>query len=206
MKRLTISPKTFGANCYLLISDAKAFIVDPSVSVKTISEALTTEGAVPVGILLTHGHFDHITSVDALRERYHIPLYIHKEDAPMLTDGHKNAFFTFFRRDCVYAPADVLLDDGSVFTLGDDKITVIHTPGHSKGSVCYHCGDFLLTGDTLFSDNVGRSDLWGGDDDQLRASLDKLEALNIPEIRICAGHGPETLLGIALDNAEFFRN
>lgn len=205
MKRLTITPKTFGSNCYLLISGKDALIVDPSVSADTISDALAKEGVAPVGILLTHGHFDHITSIDKLRTKFSIPVYIHENDAPMLTDGHKNAFFVFFRRDCIYAPADRLLTEGSVIPLGEEKITVIHTPGHSEGSVCYHCKDFLLTGDTLFSDNIGRSDLWGGDDDKLRASLDKLENTVDLNITICPGHGPENLLALALDNVAFFR-
>ena len=205
MKKITISPRRFGSNCYLLISDDKAFIVDPSISVETIAETLEKEGAFPIGVLLTHGHFDHITSIDKLREKYSIPVYIHKDDAPMLTDGHKNAFFVFFKRDCAYAPADILLEDGDVLELGSEKISVIHTPGHSEGSVCYHCGNFILTGDTLFSDNIGRSDLWGGDDTKLRASLDKLEALEDLTISICAGHGPENMLALALDNVAFFR-
>ncbi len=201
-----ISPRRFGSNCYLLISEGKAFIVDPSISVDTIAEALDAECAEPIGILLTHGHFDHITSIDKLREKYSIPVYIHKDDAPMLTDGHKNAFFVFFRRDCVYRPADVLVEDGTVIELGNERITVIHTPGHSEGSVCYHCGDFVLTGDTLFSDNIGRSDLWGGDDKKLLASLDKLETTLDLGLTIFPGHGPENLLALALDNVAFFRN
>ena len=206
MKKLIISPKRFGSNCYILISSGKALIVDPSISIDTITEALDAEGATPVGVLLTHGHFDHITSIDKIRDKYSIPVYIHKNDADMLTDGHKNAFFVFFRRDCVYRPADVLVEDGSVIELGDEKITVVHTPGHSEGSVCYHCGDFLLTGDTLFSDNIGRSDLYGGDDQKLRDSLDRLESDIDLNITIFPGHGPENMLALALDNVAFFRN
>ena len=201
-----IAPRRFGANCYILISDKKALIVDPSISIDTIAEALDKECATPVGVLLTHGHFDHITSIDKLREKYSIPVYIHKDDAPMLTDGYKNAFSVFFKRDCVYTPADILVEDGAVIELGDEKITVIHTPGHSEGSVCYLCGDFMLTGDTLFSDNVGRSDLWGGNDENLRASLDKLEKNIDLNITIFPGHGPENMLALALDNVAFFRN
>lgn len=206
MKKLIISPKRFGSNCYILISSSKALIVDPSISIDTITEALDAEGVTPVGVLLTHGHFDHITSIDKIRDKYSIPVYIHKNDADMLTDGHKNAFFVFFRRDCVYRPADVLVEDGTVIELGEEKITVIHTPGHSEGSVCYHCGDFLLTGDTLFSDNIGRSDLYGGDDKKLLASLDRLESDIDLNITIFPGHGPENMLALALDNVAFFRN
>ena len=205
MKILTLYPDSFGSNTHILISDGHALAVDPSVKADKIIAAAEAEGATIDKILLTHGHFDHIFSIDSLRESLGIKLMIHKDDAEMITDSHKNAFFTFFRRDCAYAPADILLDGGDDISLGDKKIKVIHTPGHTKGSVCYLAGDALITGDTLFADGVGRTDLYGGSTAALMRSLDTLETLD-RNLKIYTGHGDTELLGHALDNSAYFRH
>ena len=92
----SVCHESFGANTYLLISGTHALAVDPAVSVNAITEAAGAEGAWVEGILLTHGHFDHVVSLDTVRDHLHIPAMIHEEDAPMLGDGNKNAFSTFF--------------------------------------------------------------------------------------------------------------
>ncbi len=204
MKILSICPASFASNCYALISDGHALVVDPSISCNAIMDAIAAEDAVIDGIILTHGHFDHIISIDTLRKIACAPVMIHEEDAEMLLDGHKNAFFTFFKRDMTYAPADKLLSDGEKIHLGSEEIQVIHTPGHSKGSVCYLTDNIMITGDTLFADNVGRCDLFGGNDSTLRASLSRLSEFD-PKIKIYPGHGHTALLGDALDNVAYFR-
>ena len=204
MKILTICPESFAANCYALISGEHALIVDPSVSAGAIINAVAEQGATIEGILLTHGHFDHIISLDTLRAQTGAPAMIHEGDAPMLTDGKKNAFFTFFGKDRVYSPADRLLDDGEEIAIGSEVVRVIHTPGHSPGSVCYHCGDFMLTGDTLFADSIGRCDLWGGNQSFIVDSLKKLDDYD-RTMTIYAGHGAHSRLGDALDNSYYFR-
>ena len=204
MKIVTLYPDSFAANTHLLISNGQAIVIDPSVDPDKIIDKAAEYGATIVKILLTHGHFDHIFSIDSLRERLGIKLGVHKEDAEMLTDGRKNAFYTFFHRDGVYKPADILLEDGDEIALGDEKIKLIHTPGHSKGSSCYLCGDSLITGDTIFADGIGRSDLWGGDFSALMRSLDKLSTLD-KNLKIYAGHGSPELLGRALDNTAYYR-
>ena len=205
MKILTLYPDSFGSNTHILLSDGHALVVDPSVNAEKIIAAAAAEGAAIDGILLTHGHFDHIFSIDALRERLGIKLMMHKDDAEMITDSHKNAFFTFFRRECTYAPADVLFDDGHEISLGCETIKAIHTPGHTKGSVCYLTGDALITGDTLFADGVGRTDLYGGSSAALVCSLDKLAELD-KNLKIYTGHGDTEILGHALDNSAYFRH
>ena len=114
-----------------------------------------------------------------------------------------NAFLTFFGKDRSYKPADGLLKDRDVISLGSSEIKVIHTPGHSMGSICLLCDDFIVTGDTLFSDTVGRSDLWGGNQAALVSSLERLRSLD-PSIMIYAGHGAPERLGIALDNSAYY--
>lgn len=202
MKIISICAESFGSNTYLLVSGSEALVIDPSVSVSSIQTAASKENARIVGILLTHGHFDHIISIDTLRQAANVGAYIHKDDAIMLTDGKKNAFFEFFGKERVYRPAENMLSDGDVISLGNETISVIHTPGHTQGSVCYMCGDILVTGDTLFAETFGRCDLWSGSIELMRNSLRRLSALPRDTV-IYPGHGPSTKLRYALDNVAY---
>ena len=198
-----VCEQSFGANTYLLISDRCALAVDPAVSVRALLEAVNAEDARLEGILLTHGHFDHVLSLDTLRAATHLPAYIHEEDAIMLTDGRKNAFYDFYRQERSFGAAERLLKDGDKIPLGNDEITVFHTPGHTLGSCCYLCGESLITGDTLFSNTIGRCDLWGGSDAQMASSLAFLRTLP-KDLTIYPGHGPTASLSDALDEAAYY--
>ncbi len=149
-------------------------------------------------IILTHGHFDHIMSLDSLRERTGAPAYIHKKDAEMLTDGEKNAYSFFFSEEWGQRPAEKTLSDGDIVRLGESLLKVIHLPGHSKGSVALLGDNFLITGDTLFDGGVGRCDLYGGDERELYASIGKLKELD-QDLIIYPGHGGSTRLSHALE-------
>ena len=202
MKIVTVCAESFGANTYVVVSDSHALVIDPTVSVSAILNAVRAEDAFLEGILLTHGHFDHVLSLDSLRSASGVEASIHENDAIMLTDGKKNAFYEFFGQERTYRPAEHLLEDGDVIRLGDEIITVLHTPGHTGGSVCYLCDDFLITGDTLFAESFGRCDLWSGDIEQMRASLSALRELD-GKLTIYPGHGAPSLLRDALDNVAY---
>ena len=202
MKVISVYPDSFGGNTYLLISGGHALVVDPAVSAKAILSAAQREGVVLDGILLTHGHFDHIISVDTLRDAAPIGVAVHEEDAVMLVDGKKNAFFDFFGKERTYRPAERLLRDGDRIPLGDEAILVIHTPGHTMGSVCYLGGDSLISGDTLFADSYGRCDLFGGSMEEMCASLRRLRSLD-GDLTLYPGHGASTRLSHALDNVAY---
>ena len=202
MKIVPICADSYGANTYLLVSGGEAFVVDPTVSVGAIQRAAQGENAILKGILLTHGHFDHLFSLDSLRNATKVEAYIHQDDAIMLTDGKKNAFFDFFGKERAYAPAEHLLSDGELLPLGTEEIEVIHTPGHTQGSVCYRCGDIIRTGDTLFADTYGRCDLYCGNISQMRESLQKLAAL-YGNITIYPGHGISERLSNALSSVQY---
>ena len=198
LKIKNLFPGSWGSNCYLVRCGEHGAIVDPSANADTILSAAREAGITLDYILLTHGHFDHIVSVDTLRERTRLPVQIHEGDADFLSDAHKNAFYSFFGMERTYKAPEKLLTDGEVLPFGDTTIKVIHTPGHTQGSVCYLFGDsLLLTGDTLFERGFGRYDLYGGDAEALKASLLHLNTLP-KDLHIYPGHGPDTLLGDAL--------
>ena len=205
MNIINLFPGSYGSNCYLLEEGGEALIVDPSAAASAILRKLREDGCTPVGILLTHGHFDHIMSIDTLREAEpNLKVYVHEEDAPMLADGQKNGFSFFFRQDRTWKDADVLLTDGQEITVGSATLRVVHTPGHSPGSVCYLCESegIMLTGDTLFSDNIGRCDLWGGSYATIRQSLKRLRDYD-GGLTILPGHGGSNTLSKALDNTMY---
>ena len=145
-------------------------------------------------ILLTHGHFDHIYSVDDVRNAYGCKVCIHEDDADCLIDSYKNANRLFFGADLIMHPADMLLKDNDELLIGDEIIKVIATPGHTPGCVCYEIGSCLITGDTLFDMSIGRTDLPGGSQRTINESLKKLSALD-DEITIYPGHGGISTIG-----------
>ena len=191
---------TLMSNCYAIVSQNEALVVDAGAAADDIVQALEDRSLTPKGILLTHGHFDHAWGARAVADRYGVPLYIHSDDGDMLRDGMKNAYSMCYGKDIDLGQADVLLVDGDEIELGGEKIKVLHTPGHSRGSVCYLAGKELISGDTLFSNSVGRWDLYGGSVNELRSSLLALSLLD-ESITIYPGHGGTSRLGDALDIA-----
>ena len=205
MEIITLSPTGFASNCFILHSAGEAFVIDPAISEKRIIARLADEGLTLKGILLTHGHFDHIWRAQELRNATGAPLYVHESDAEMLTDSKKNAYATFTGGSFTICEADGLLREGDVLTLGDERITVLHTPGHTKGSVCYDTGEILITGDTLFAQGFGRYDLYGGDLKALKGSLHRLLELASTENRwIYCGHGENSTLRAATDMIKYY--
>ena len=205
MEIISLSVTGFESNCFIIHNGADAFVVDPSTSEQKVLWALEKNGLTLKGILLTHGHFDHILRAQELRDATGAPLYIHELDAEMLTDSIKNAFKTFTGREFTISGADVLLHDADEITLGDEKIKVIHTPGHTKGSVCYDTGDSLITGDTIFAEGFGRYDLYGGDVSALKHSIQKLTEMAKTENRwIYPGHGNTSTLRQATENLKYY--
>ena len=203
MNIYTLFPDSFGANCYVLVSGGHAAVIDPSVNAEKILNFAQDIGASVDKIILTHGHFDHIESINALREICSAHIYIHKDDNEMLADGKKNAYVLFAGVDRHWQSADILLDDGDEITVGEEKLKVISTPGHSKGSICLLGDWFMITGDTLFASGYGRYDLYGGDADMLASSLSRLRKFD-KSLTIYPGHGGTAKLGQALDNVLYY--
>ena len=190
MKIVSMSLGMVSANCYLIFSGQnRAAVIDPGGEAEKIIARLEKEGATPAFVLLTHGHFDHIAGLWDLLERYPMPVYVHAKDLERLEHielslgGLTPLYFH-------YVPGADLraVQEGDTISLDEITFSVLHTPGHTKGSVCYRMGDVLFTGDTLFAGSVGRTDLYGGDWEDLRHSAARLA--EIPEnLRVCPGHG-----------------
>jgi hydroxyacylglutathione hydrolase len=190
----TLQVGFLATNCYLLTDSGsrKTAIIDPGGEPQEIIKKIKEDGLNPVLILNTHGHADHIGANAALKKHFKIPVYIHREEAAYLTDPDKNCS-TLAGENLVSDKADVLLDDKSVIELGGLTLRVIFTPGHTRGGISFLVEDLLFTGDTLFDDSVGRSDLYGGDESRLEDSVKKLLRLP-PETIVLPGHGPASTL------------
>lgn len=197
MKIIHICPFSWGSNCYLLVSGNEAFVVDPSPSADAIIKRADENGVRIKAILLTHGHFDHVISAETLQSKTGAPIMIHRGDGDMLTDPAKNAYRLFFGQDRGFRAADRLLEDGEILTLGAESVRVMNTPGHSIGSSCFVTDDFIVTGDTIFAEGYGRTDLYGGNMQQLVSSLRALAKLS-HDLVIYPGHGDSATLGDAL--------
>lgn len=180
-------------NTYILHDGKNAAIIDPGGNEKRLLNYFRDNKLTLKSIILTHGHFDHCGAVSPLKNATDARIYISATDAEMLHDNTKSmaAHFGFEYPPCY---ADVLLHQDDIIELDFAALRVIETPGHTRGSLCFECGDTLFSGDTLFYDSVGRSDFPGGDYDTLMASIkDKLFALH-GDRRVLPGHGPETTL------------
>ncbi len=177
----TLTLGSYQTNCYIVEHQGQCFVIDPGYEPDTVLHAL--DGRCPDAILLTHGHFDHVGAVERLMAATDCALYMHR------ADYEQPAIFKM-----LYPLAKSPLD---VKFYGQDglPVEILHTPGHTPGSVCIRMNDALFTGDTLFDGSCGRTDLPGGSHKELLRSLAMLRALS-GDFRIYPGHGNATTLDI----------
>lgn len=204
MKILRIEVGPFESNCYLLAGGGdRVLVIDPGDDAARILAQLRSLSVAPTAVLLTHGHVDHISGVAGLLESFPVPVHMHPADLAW-------AFRTANQLPPYYAaptgrPPEIReVNDGDRLDIAGIELTVLATPGHTPGGVCYRVtssGD-LFTGDTLFHGSVGRTDFPGGDPRAMTASLRRLAALP-PETRVWPGHGPDTTLAEELRSNPF---
>ena len=184
VKMMQVGP--IGTNCYLLEEDKKIAVIDPGDEADRVLAALKELDGTVEYILLTHGHYDHTTAVPQLHKVLpQAGIYIHRADA----DGAGNTLFPLAGQ----VEGLLFYGEGDTLPLGSLTIEVMHTPGHSPGSVTLKAGDVLFTGDTLFAGSMGRTDLSGGNEEEIMASLKRLGQLE-GGFHVLPGHmGASTL-------------
>ncbi len=184
-------------NAVYVVADAHddALVVDPSFGERQVLDAVRANGLRVVEILNTHGHSDHTFGDAPLKRATGAPLAIHRLDAYRL-ELNARAEPQWFPASQPPCEAERLLEEGDESALADLRLVVLHTPGHTEGSVCFHLPEegVLFSGDTLFNAGLGRTDLAGGDGRAMLASLRRLTALPSGTV-VYPGHGPKTTIG-----------
>lgn len=181
-------------NCYIIeTAPGRCVIIDLGGDPDRLMKFLDLHKLKLRKILLTHGHFDHIGGVEAVRRLTGAEVYIHEDDAKMLSSAEYSlaAGMSFHPFEPVEEYTAITGD--SIINDGDRSFQVMHTPGHSCGSVCYICGDIIFSGDTLFKESIGRSDFPGSNSIDLDNSLRSLSLLS-GDYKVLPGHGPSTTL------------
>jgi glyoxylase-like metal-dependent hydrolase (beta-lactamase superfamily II) len=183
-------------NCIVLGCPAtlKAVVIDPGADLELIEEALHRHELTVELILNTHGHFDHIGANAALKDATGAPLLIHADDVRILQMAKRQAATYGLMAEDSPLP-DTELQGGETLHFGEQSLQVLHTPGHSPGCVCFYTEGLLVSGDTLFAGSVGRTDLPGGDHQQLLSSIKTNLAGLPPQTKVLPGHGPLTTIG-----------
>ncbi|MBB6454265.1 glyoxylase-like metal-dependent hydrolase (beta-lactamase superfamily II) [Salirhabdus euzebyi] len=185
-------------NCYIIHDETDAIIIDPGADGNIVGNYLKEMHVHPIAILLTHAHFDHIGAVDELRKEFNLDVYLHEKEQSWLEDSLLNGSQLFgVTAPIKTSPAEKTLEEG-LLTLGKFKMEVCYTPGHSPGSVSFLFKEegFGVVGDTLFQGSIGRTDLPGGDHNQLLHSIKEKLLSCSDELTVYPGHGPQTTIGI----------
>ncbi len=191
------------SNSYVVYDEnsKKAFIVDAGYESELMEKFIEKNELDVIYILLTHGHFDHILACEYYRDKYKCEIVLSETDAKQLLPLNLG-----FQKEVgdLDVNSYTLINDGDVISVGDMKVEVIATPGHTSGGVCFLVGDSLFTGDTLFNMSVGRTDYYSGSFDEISKSIKKLYNLH-EEIKIHPGHGFTSKIGYEKANNPFVR-
>lgn len=197
LKVTTLTFPCFSANCYLVTDEetGESLLIDPGSYGERQKDFIKAQGVEKLKyILLTHGHFDHMIGVERFRNAFSGEVVVHENDSDKLSSA-VGSLYSRFEREIPFASAtaDIKVKDGDSLPFGKYEIEVIHTPGHTKGCVCYKIGDCLFTGDTLFRGSIGRTDFPDSDEGEMLSSLKKLNAIE-GDYKVYPGHeGTSTL-------------
>lgn len=203
LERIVVGP--LEANCYFIgcSQGGEVGIVDPGADHLQIFNLINSQQYKPLYIINTHCHIDHTGANAEIKRRYKIPILIHQDDAPYLSETQDSSLQAILSAN-PSPPADRLLTEDDFINIGSLTLEVIHTPGHSPGGICLKFPEGVLTGDTLFYRGIGRTDLPGGSYPQLIESVkNKLFALD-KSLPIYPGHGPTSTIGEEMEENPFF--
>jgi glyoxylase-like metal-dependent hydrolase (beta-lactamase superfamily II) len=188
---------SIGTNVYFAVNKAtrETVIIDPADDADYLLEQAKLRDYHICAILLTHGHFDHIMAADAIRKAAGVKIYAYKDEKKVLTDKYRNRSASWAVATTL--DADEWLEDGEVLELAGFHIKVIHTPGHTCGSCCYYFYEegVLFSGDTLFRESFGRTDLPTGSEDEIISSVQMLLTSLPEETDVFPGHMDRTTIG-----------
>lgn len=200
---IKIDRNIMGVNTYVVYQEEskRGIIIDPSFNPQNIIDCVEQEGIEIEGILLTHGHYDHIAGLSAVRERFGAEVYVHEKDADMIFSAEKN-LSAKSGLNITSDPAEHTFKSGDMLELAGMKFGVFGTPGHTHGSVCFLMEDMMFSGDTLFYMSIGRTDFPGSDPREMQTSLDLLYKIK-EDLIVHPGHGQSTSLGFEKDNNPF---
>lgn len=182
-------------NMYLVMDEKShdAVLIDAPQDIPELKKVVDELGANVKYILITHGHFDHIMGLNSLKKTLNAPAVICKDD--LAISDNVNEFTRLFGVPDIVPPTyEKFVKDGDVLDVGDMQIKVIQTPGHTEGGVCYLIGENLFSGDTLFKQSVGRTDLFGGNLEKIRHSVKEVLFKLDENIKVFPGHGPITTI------------
>ncbi len=181
-------------NTYIVSKENNCIIIDPAFAYDQIVKYINENGYHVLAILLTHGHFDHIEACNDLARLYNCRVYIGKDDVEIVVNPNLNGAKRYAKKEIMVEKQFLkAFDHEIILKLDNFMIDVLFTPGHSKGGCCYLIDNELFTGDTLFKNDVGRVDLYGGDKKEMENSLKYLLTLD-SEIVVFPGHGNETTI------------
>ena len=192
------------SNCYGILSDKAAIIIDPGKCTKELVDFFKSNSDKKRLILLTHAHYDHIGGALQLREETGVKIAIGTNEEFALSDRSFNLSGMFSPAIPAFH-ANYTIDDEQEFVLGDITVRAFETPGHTVGGMCYLIDDCLFSGDMLFYQTVGRVDLPGGNFDDMKASLDRMMWLFDDETKVYSGHGKVTTIGYERKNNPYLR-
>lgn len=206
MKIIKLEVGSLGANCYIIYCEEtlEGAVIDPGGNAQDIINIIKRDTINIVAIINTHGHADHISANDEVKEYTGAPILIHTDDAKMLTSSQDNLSM-YIGNNLICKPADRLLVDGDIILVGKIKIQVMHTPGHTVGGICLKANDVVFSGDTLFEQSIGRSDFPGGSHRQLVSSIKEKLMILADATKILPGHGAGTTIGDERHNNPFIQ-
>jgi len=205
MKVKCLTVGAIASNCYLVWCEEtkEAMVIDPGGEGKRILSEIAKEGLQVKYIVNTHGHMDHIAANAVVKEGTGAQLAIHAEDVPLLSDTEMNLSAYMGKEYC--APeTDLILHEGEELTAGKVTLAVLHTPGHSRGSISLKGDGVIFSGDTLFADSVGRTDFPGGSYEELVTSIKNKILTCGDHFIVYPGHGPATTVGHERVHNPFF--
>ncbi len=197
---------SYGVNLYVIYDEINknAAIVDPAVYDSKVTKFIDSLKLKVDCIILTHGHGDHLLGIDKYKEKYKCEIIAHKSEKDLLSNADLN-FSKRMSGEPITIVPDKWLKEDDVISIGRINLKVIHTPGHTKGGICLLSDDFLISGDTLFFNSIGRHDLFGGDYKILMQSIIKKLMILEDDLTVYPGHGSETTIGYEKSNNPFIK-